>query len=487
MLATPGPMPTKTLSFLLAVWLGTSSASANNAIECFSASGDAHVRVAACTATLEATPGADPRTRAVAFLNRGVAYREMENFGKALKDFEDAATLDPNDPAIHLERGKVAVLAGRDDLAIAALTQAITLDLRIADAYVARGAILSRLGQAEAARRDFTTAVSLVPDDASLRMLTGQSHLDAGELDLALLAFDAAVRMDPSNSLALFGRGVVRAATGDAENSITDFSEVLALDGPTFKVLFNRGSALLLTDQPVNAIADFTAALSFEPNNAQAHFRRGQAAVAAEDLELAVQDFTEAVRIDPLMGDALVARADVHILRFDFQAARRDTSSLVDALPNVAKAWRLRGRIRFYQGDFVGASDDFRAATSKPDTQLTDDLWLYLAQRRAGFTDVPLSATAEAAPLSNWPSPLINLATGRLSGRDARDLVVFGAQDVQQRLCDVAYILGQRFIFEKDISAARASLREAVDLGDEECLGYRAALVELERLGPEGS
>jgi Flp pilus assembly protein TadD len=74
------------------------------------ASGRAEEAVAA----LESARAADP-ANAKAWLLSATLSRRLERFDEAQRQIEQAATLDPRDPAIGLEAGVIAALAGRDE------------------------------------------------------------------------------------------------------------------------------------------------------------------------------------------------------------------------------------------------------------------------------------------------------------------------------------------------------------------------------------
>jgi Flp pilus assembly protein TadD len=77
------------------------------------------------------TAAADVKT----YVDQGVANLENGKLDQALKDFNEALKLRPNDPALYDYRGIAQRAKGQDDLALQDFNQAIELDAKFARAY----------------------------------------------------------------------------------------------------------------------------------------------------------------------------------------------------------------------------------------------------------------------------------------------------------------------------------------------------------------
>ena len=73
-------------------------------------------KIAGCTALIEARKTPD-KSIAWAFLNRGVAYRRMNNYDHAIADYSEAIRLNPGDALAHHNRGSGVFQSGRNSTA----------------------------------------------------------------------------------------------------------------------------------------------------------------------------------------------------------------------------------------------------------------------------------------------------------------------------------------------------------------------------------
>jgi tetratricopeptide (TPR) repeat protein len=145
--------------------------------------------------------------RSEAYYYRAVAFSNLEQFEKALSDFDVAIAVNPH---------WALPLAGR-------------------------GAAHVALGDSSAAIDDFDKAIHLEPGEAALYANRGQLHHQRGELVTAKQDLDAAVRLDPDLVAARFNRGVLLYALGKNEEAIEDFTRAIAVDPMEAPPYFNRG------------------------------------------------------------------------------------------------------------------------------------------------------------------------------------------------------------------------------------------------------
>jgi len=123
-----------------------------------------------------------------AFNNRGNLYRALNEFDKAVSDYDEAIRLNPLYAHAYNNRGVIFLEAGEPGLAAADFAQAIERDRRYANAFRNRG--LARTDQ-----RLFELAVS--DFDQAFRLNRAMGH-------------------GPEYALALYGRGLARQRNGDS-------------------------------------------------------------------------------------------------------------------------------------------------------------------------------------------------------------------------------------------------------------------------------
>src|SRR6266446_1175590 len=122
--------------FVVAGSMWMSRAVAGDADKCLNGSGDE--KLAACTRAIDSGQF-QGNNLAVEYINRGIAYKERGDLGRAISDLSEAIRLNPNSADAHRNRGIAYRAEGDLNRAIADHTQAIRLDPKYARAYNARG------------------------------------------------------------------------------------------------------------------------------------------------------------------------------------------------------------------------------------------------------------------------------------------------------------------------------------------------------------
>lgn len=95
-----------------------------------------------------------------AYCERGICYRLLGNFDKAIEDFTAAIEEDPRYAFPYYSRGWCYELTGRDDLALEDYNLGIDVDPDYPYIFLERGLVLKKMGRLDEARADFETAVA---------------------------------------------------------------------------------------------------------------------------------------------------------------------------------------------------------------------------------------------------------------------------------------------------------------------------------------
>ena len=98
---------------------------------------------------------------AAIFHNRGRAYYNQGRFDWAIRDYDLAVDLAPDNAGLFNDRGNAYDDKGQYERAILSYDQAIILDPAFALAYINRGWAYKKLGQGEWALRDYRKAHAL--------------------------------------------------------------------------------------------------------------------------------------------------------------------------------------------------------------------------------------------------------------------------------------------------------------------------------------
>jgi tetratricopeptide (TPR) repeat protein len=144
---------------------------------------------------------------AIAFNNRGIAYRTKGQYDRAIQDHDRAIELNPNYAGAFFNRG----LAYRDKA---------QWDF---DSYLNEGRY------EDLAIRDYGDAIRLNPKNAAAFNNQGNAYVSRRQYDRAIKDYDEAIRLDPNDGLYFGNRGDAFRITGQYERAIADYRKALSL------------------------------------------------------------------------------------------------------------------------------------------------------------------------------------------------------------------------------------------------------------------
>jgi tetratricopeptide (TPR) repeat protein len=170
-------------------------------------------RIEACSAVI-ATGRVDKADLATAFRNRGNAYDELGQNRHAIRDYDHAIAINPNDAGAYNDRGTSYRARELYALAIEDYDQAIRLNPTYAMALSNRCLAKAVLGQLEQGLADCNESLRLRPANAHTLAARGFAYLKLKRYAAALADYDVELRINPGNPFTLFGRGVAKRMKG---------------------------------------------------------------------------------------------------------------------------------------------------------------------------------------------------------------------------------------------------------------------------------
>ena len=214
-------MRRSTLLFLTAITTAMSASSpvqsqlSPNWKQCVN-EGDAfapEVAIRNCSVLIEA--GSEIRSnRAIAFYNRGNAFRTKGDYDRAIADYTNAAENNPKDASPFYARGDSYDRIGVFDRAITDYTKAIELNPKDGNAYYSRGTVHDRNGEYQRAMADYAKAIELEPKNVDWIYTLSVAKFENG--DFAGAAANLSRSVDLTNDLYyILLRYLARARAGE--------------------------------------------------------------------------------------------------------------------------------------------------------------------------------------------------------------------------------------------------------------------------------
>jgi tetratricopeptide (TPR) repeat protein len=233
--------------------------------------------------------------RLVALANRAVGYRKLEDFDRAIADYDEALRLDPDFSwalngrgATHVERGEydqalidlaagVRVLRAEIALADPGTEEHDALVLRLARAYYVRGVVHARREDHRRAAEDLREGFRLASYDPDIgNGLCWSLAVSGGDLEEARAACDAALRARPNYGPTLDSRAMVGLKQGRFQDAWNDYDAAVRTGQaalPTF--LYGRGIAALRLGRIAEGRADIERATALNRELPQFYARYG--------------------------------------------------------------------------------------------------------------------------------------------------------------------------------------------------------------------
>ncbi len=273
---------------------------------------------------------------------RGIAYYELGDFEKALKDFKKACKLRPNHAGSWIWKAAASARIEKWTDAILGLQQAILVRPSASEEYqklgqpVAeraieffnrqeqrghnkpelyrrRGMAHQFIGKDQNAIKDYTTALQLEQDDNDTLIRRGQVYARSGHNEMAIVDFSRVIKLDKKNHRARYCRAISKLADGQYDQAKSDLLKAIKIapEHPRYHILL--GELLQKVGDGQGVIEAFDRAILQDSTNPVTYRRRGMAHQAVGQRLNAISDFTRSLELYPAQLDLLVQRGNAYL------------------------------------------------------------------------------------------------------------------------------------------------------------------------------
>ncbi len=182
------------------------------------------------------------------------------NWRDAVRLLDSALTVTPRDAVRLQQRGRAYRELEQFDKALADYTLAIAADRRFAAAYAGRAIVQQRLGNGKASFADIDSARALGMNDPQLDLVEGIGHMMNDDGAKAWARFDKYVRAVPDAAQGWFLRGRAAGMVGREADAEKDFTAAIdrRMAGPEVYTL--RAMARVALGNTAGACADLAEA-----------------------------------------------------------------------------------------------------------------------------------------------------------------------------------------------------------------------------------
>lgn len=336
----------------------------------------------------------------------------------ALQAIDQAIAIDPSRAIYHFDLGEAHRKLGRADEALASYQRSVRLDPHHVPTRNSLGILQQQRGAWPEAEAHFREAARLGPDFPSILNNLGAILLLRGKMVEAAPALERALRLRPNYPDALINLGAVQIALGQFSEAQTLLETGLALKPNDAVAHHNLGIVLHKTGRWQESESCFRRALQLRPDYVPAHCELGSLLKDGLRLDEAQACLEQALRIDPASVQSLKTLAAIFAVQ-----------------GNVAEARTLLRRANAIQ-----PSDELRvrAALMLPPLYESMD---QLRQERIRFQEDVAQLATDALSLSD-PAGKVGLTAFFLAyqGIDDRDLQVSLATTFRKSSPELSYV-----------------------------------------------
>lgn len=171
----------------------------------------------------------------VAYEMAGVVYREIQGVATgaldwAIKSFEKALTLEPKNPILTTELGKLYNVGGDKEKAIATLNKAIALKPDYVDAQLQLAFLEDQEGKTSQAQERLENLVKATPFSVEAHFQLGRIYFNNKEYTKAIEQFQSALTLFPNHSNSLYSLGLIYERRGEITKALEMYRRVQELN-----------------------------------------------------------------------------------------------------------------------------------------------------------------------------------------------------------------------------------------------------------------
>jgi tetratricopeptide (TPR) repeat protein len=204
------------------------------------------------------------------FWRAGNEHLRANDLVAAVRAYEKALELNPDNAKAHNNLGNVLRRQGKPDEALTHFSRAVAIDPDYADGHNNLGLMLAGHGRLEEAVRHYERALEVEPNYADAHDNLGIALSRLEKFEEAVAHFSEALRIAPEHVSAHNNLGVALAQQGILDEAIGHFSEALRTDPGYASAHNNLGLALMQQGRFKEAAGHFSDAIGIRPDYADA-------------------------------------------------------------------------------------------------------------------------------------------------------------------------------------------------------------------------
>ncbi|MGD1838912.1 MAG: tetratricopeptide repeat protein [Nitrososphaeraceae archaeon] len=331
-----------------------------------------------------------------ALTNKGNILSNQNKYEEAIKNYDNALKLLPNDPVILLNKAKILGQKNEKQEALKILNVAIYNSPNDYLLLGEKGKILTELGNYDEAIKNFEKSININNNDISIFNNIANALRLSKRFDDALHKLDLALKINPNYVTALINKGLVYLSLDNYSTAIKYFDDALNIEpenieanklrGEIYNKLQNYDEAIKSFEKALirgysnsnlwtqkglselnnglyfNAIKSFEKSIELNENNIIALSHLGTILANMGKEEDGLNNIDKAISIEPNYIFSWIHKASIMKMKGKYNDALRYLDRAISIDPNKKELWNERGTINFKIGEYPIALKEFDKA-----------------------------------------------------------------------------------------------------------------------------
>ncbi|MFA6989067.1 MAG: tetratricopeptide repeat protein, partial [Candidatus Gastranaerophilaceae bacterium] len=331
-------------------------------------------------------------------------YSEQYKIDAAFRELKKATAIDPNNSDVHNALGMAyyhKTTSSNMDVrnkipeyyakALKEFNNAISLNNDNQKAYNNAGKIYREMGKLDKAEEYFRKAISASPNYSEAVMNLGTVLYQKNQPDEAISKYYKAIELNKKNSSAYYHLGEALVAKGEYSKAINYLNTSLYLFSNSAPVHNMLGNAYELQGNEAAALSEYKKSTLIKPEYSDPYLSIANVYETRNDNELAISELKNAIAINPDFLEGKLKIADISLRTNDTEQAIKNYKAVIHdpayagyALKGLSKAYFARAQQMNDYANFVSDTEYTEAENALKEAirYNPEDLQLYLAMLR---------------------------------------------------------------------------------------------------------
>ncbi len=223
------------------------------------------------------------KSNSLPYWNRGQYYRSTGDYDKALTDYSQAVSINPDNSELYNSRGKTY------------------FDMAMSGKYNNR-----QMELVQKAIQDYTNGLSIATikpkSKAEILINRGAANGFLRNFQQSIQDLTEGLKINPENENGYFNRSIAYYSMGQLDNALSDYTEYLKYNPNSAEVWYESGMILRSKNQNQEAINRLTRAIQLKPDLGIAYLERARAQMQSGNRAAAQQDYQRAQQMGVQLG-----------------------------------------------------------------------------------------------------------------------------------------------------------------------------------------